>query len=164
MHVRPAERAAGRGDARCDSADHGRHCPPPEPQAQGDLPALAETTAQESATNPPLFEELASEKNKSEQLHKQNLKLVNENLGLRQRIQNLQRQVNRLCDTLEMRAIQKDIRAQGEKIPFAAESPLAAATPENDAAARPTGEDRLAGGTEPSPDESRAVPDAEVGL
>jgi hypothetical protein len=80
--------------------------------------------------------EEAPEKTKMENVTRQNLKLVDENIVLKRRIQNLQRQVNRLHDIMELRAIQKRIeKPDGEQ--EASESPsIAEILPENEGAAQ----------------------------
>jgi len=65
------------------------------------IPVPPATESATPAAEAPLAGELAAEKQKTSQLIKQNLKLVNDNEALKQKIQSLQRQVNRLLDRFE---------------------------------------------------------------
>jgi hypothetical protein len=66
---------------------------------------------QQSAATPPPVDTAALDS-----LREENLKLAAENAGLREKVRNLQRQVNRLCDIIELKTIQQGL-AKAEDTP-----------------------------------------------
>lgn len=83
-----------------------------------------------------LAAELATEKTKRQELLRQNLKLVDENIKLKDKIKLLQRQVNRLYDNQEMRALERSLQPAAERTGNDEEKNIARMIAELDGAAR----------------------------
>lgn len=88
-------------------------------------------------------------------LREENLKLAAENVGLRDKVRNLQRQVNRLCDIIELKTIQQELAKAGDKPAPEAPSPELTEALLEESAARVTAQKEPA----PPPESDGANPD-----
>jgi TolA-binding protein len=127
---------------------------PPEskaPPAPADQPEATPPDAQSRIAE--LEGAVAAEKDKSDRLLKQNLKLADENARLALKIQDLHRQINRLHDRAEMASLLERMNKQETRDQTGGEGAEFQVVPEEEIGARPAADEPASAATEPPADE-----------